>query len=129
MTESARHQNSVAKLKTILMSMGAGIKENDNSRGKSGYRYPMIVTDCGPRSYVADIFAIYKGMAIAYEIDLNYHGTQKAYKDDLFRTGQLRAFGIHVIRYTPLMIDTLTAEHALQDIEYFALGIRRKITA
>ena len=120
MTESDRHANTVNKIKGLLRMLDAQIWENDNERGKGGWRFPEIITEKGKREYTADIFARLKSCAMVdFEIDFMFKGSPLAQIAMLFRDACLKSFGIVTIRLTPKMCDGMTKEQLQEEIDYW----------
>ena len=127
MTESARHANSIKRIKVMLRELGAEIRENSDSRGLGGYQLPGIWNDeeCLFMQFTLDIFAILKTrVPIAIEIDYHYKGTPRAVAKMHVRDFWLEKFGIKTVRLTPLMVDDMTAKQLQDEIDW-KLGLKK----
>jgi hypothetical protein len=131
-TESKQHENAVKHLKLLLESIGALILENDDERGKGGYRFPRCNNGINDVEYVVDVYAIMPdGKPVGFEVDGVHSGgghnspiaAQKSNRRDFF----FHLFGILLIHYPTSWVNTLNVVDVMRDIKYFHEAMRKDL--
>jgi len=132
MTEYPQHQKAVQRIKDIMRNAGAIIRENDNERGRGGYRFPPCFNGRDQVEYTADVFCILKdGRPIIFEVDGDKSGqghfSERAVHRDQFRDAYFHNYGIVTVRYTPKQTEDLTEAYIMQDVEYYTRRFHKNI--
>ena len=137
MTEYPQHAREVQRIKDILSNMpGAIILENDNERGKGGYRFPRTFNGVNPEGveYIADIYTVLPDdRRVVFELDGTKagqgHFSTNAYHKDRRRDSFFAQFGVAVVRYATGDVSRLKLTEAdiMADVEYAFKQMRKAL--
>lgn len=120
MTESSRHENSVDAVKELVRQIGGQVLENDNERGKGGYKFEPIWSEKHGRfiTYTADCLARINGAMVDFEVNYKLHNKPA---DDEYRAAQLAKWFVTVVPVTPAGVDTWKTDPELlkEEIAYW----------
>lgn len=130
LTEYPQHAREVQRIKDILNNMpGAIVLENDNERGKGGYRFPRTFNGVNPEGveYIADVYAVLPdNRRVIFEIDgkVGHPEFKNLRRDSFFAT-----FGIPTVRYQTgdVFRLKLTEADLMADVEYAFKQMRKAL--